>query len=71
VAFKARFSALEGTHGAGRHINVDATLRTKCGPPHFMQEIGSYSSMSGDGKRGDAAWPKLPVRQAKLARSRR
>ena len=25
-----------------------------------MPEIGTYGSMSGDGKRGDAAWPKLP-----------
>jgi len=26
VAFKFRFSAPEGYNGAGRHINVDATL---------------------------------------------
>src|SRR5215472_15718700 len=25
-----------------------------------MPEVGTYGSMSGDGKRGDAAWPKLP-----------
>jgi hypothetical protein len=25
-----------------------------------MPEIGTSGSMSGDGKRGDAAWPKLP-----------
>ena len=25
-----------------------------------MPEIGTYGSTSGDGKRGDAAWPKLP-----------
>ena len=25
-----------------------------------MPEIGTYGSMSGDGKRDDAAWPKLP-----------
>jgi hypothetical protein len=25
-----------------------------------MPEIGMSISMSGDGKRGDAAWPKLP-----------
>jgi hypothetical protein len=35
VAFKARFSALEGTLGAGRHMNVNATLSIKCGPPTF------------------------------------
>ncbi len=25
-----------------------------------MPEIGTSGSMSGDGKRSDAAWPKLP-----------
>ncbi len=25
-----------------------------------MLEIGTSGSMSGEGKRGDAAWPKLP-----------
>ena len=34
-------------------------------------EIGTLRSMSGEGKRSVAAWPKPPVRQAKLARSRR
>ena len=29
MAFKPRFSAREGHNGAGRHINVDATLRTR------------------------------------------
>jgi integrase len=29
VAFKPRFSAPEGHNGAGRHINVDATLRIR------------------------------------------
>ena len=47
MAFKARFAALEGTNGAGRHINVDATLRIKCGRPHFMRESRLYGSVRG------------------------
>jgi hypothetical protein len=60
VAFKIPFASLEVAWGTGGHINVDATLPIKCGAPHLMLEIGTYGSMSGDGKRGDAAWPKLP-----------
>ena len=38
VAFKVRFAPLEVAWGTGGHINVDATLRTKCGAPHLMRE---------------------------------
>jgi hypothetical protein len=41
-------------------IARDAYSLYKCGRPHLRPEIGMSSSMSGDGKRGVAAWPKLP-----------
>ena len=60
VAFKIFFAALDVAVGTGGHINADATFRTKCGRPHLVREIRTLGSMSGDGKRGVAAWPKLP-----------
>jgi hypothetical protein len=47
VAFKNRFSAWAATLGAERHISTGATLRTKCGAPHFMREIRTSSSEGG------------------------
>ena|SRR5215831_19074293 len=38
VAFKIPFASLEVAWGTGGHINVDATLRTKCGAPHLVRE---------------------------------
>ena len=49
VAFKSQFAALEVTNGAGRHINVDATLRIKCGRPHLKLEICTSGSVRGEG----------------------
>jgi len=40
-----------------RHESIS---RGKCGAPHLVREICTLRSMSGDGKRGVAAWPKLP-----------
>ncbi len=36
-----------------------------------MLEIGTSGSMSGEGKRGDAAWPKLPRLSSTLPIQRR
>ena len=57
---------LKSANGVGRHINADATFRTKCGRPHLVREIRTLRSMSGDGKRGVAAWPRLPRRSSTL-----
>ena len=53
-----------GVTGQSARVRTSAGSPEKphaeCGRPHLMREIGTDSSMSGDGKRGDAAWPKLP-----------
>ena len=53
-----------GVTGQSARVRTSAGSPEKphaeCGRPHLMREIGTDSSMSGDGKRGDAAWPRLP-----------
>ena len=41
--------AMSDGHGAAfpRHITINATLRIKCGAPHFMREIRPYGSVRG------------------------
>jgi len=39
---------------AGRHINLEATYRTKCVRAHFMREIRTSGSMRGGRKRAFA-----------------
>jgi len=50
-----------GVTGQSARVRTSAGSPEKphaeCGRPHLMREIGTDSSMSGDGKRGDAAWP--------------
>jgi len=45
VAFENFFTVQEATAGAERHINGGATLRIKCGRPHFMRKIRTYGSV--------------------------
>jgi hypothetical protein len=45
VALKTQFPAMEAVGGAGRHINADATLRTKCGAPHLVRETCTSGSV--------------------------
>jgi len=51
VVFKSRRLSLAAAPNTQRHISAGATLRTKCGAPHFMREICLSGSMRGVWRR--------------------
>ena len=60
-----------------RHITELATLRTKCGAPHFVREFRSYGSVRGAPSNGrpyrettiDGFWPTTARPRRHLIRS--